>query len=195
MAPDMKAADAYITKTFGSNCTRHETDGIPMEPASDKRYDISYKYSFDAGDVPESVAHLYRMYCSMGAYNETVVFLLRDDDGNFQTLSFAQPMASYDYADDNQTKLKNPPVVTGITASTTLINAEYDPETKTITSSSKWRGMGDAYDQGTYQFIDGVFQLTHYVIDPIYEGNIEGRGRRRPRKMKTTRSIQPQLRQ
>ena len=176
MSPDIKAADLFITKAFGPQCTRHQPDGPQPDETWDKRYDIKYKYSYDAADAQDNIFHLYRMHCDMGAYNETVVFLTRDEDGNFQILSFAQPTATYDYTDDTDTKLKHPPVLTGILSSTSLVNADYDPETKTITAVGKWRGLGDAYDMGTYEFIDGAFQLTKYVVDPIYEANVEGDG-------------------
>ena len=176
MSPDMKTADTFITKAFGPQCTRHQPDGPQPDGTWDKRYDIKYKYSYDAAGAPDNVFHLYRMHCDMGAYNETVVFLTRDEDGNFQILSFAQPTATYDYTDDKDTKLKHPPVLTGISSSTSLVNADFEPKTKTISSRGMWRGIGDAYDAATYEFIDGTFQLTKYVVDPIYEANIEGDG-------------------
>lgn len=175
LSPDMKAADAFVTKAFGNQCDRHPTDGMEMEPGSDQRFDIKFKYSYDTADSQDNIFHLYKMFCSMGAYNVMFVFLTRDEDGNFQALSFAQPTANYDYIDDTDTKLKHPPVLTGICSTLQLVNADYNPDTKTIVAVGKWRGIGDAYDEGTYEFIDGAFQLTKYTVDPIYEANIEGK--------------------
>jgi hypothetical protein len=56
--------------------------------------------------------------------------------------------------------------IIGYTASDQLINAEYDPKDKSLTSFNKGRGIGDVYSSGKWIFRDGTFTLVHYDIDP-----------------------------
>ena len=169
VAPDMKAADEFITKAFGSYCDRHPTEGFVPDLMSDERFEITYKYDYDTED---RVFPLFQMHCSHGAYNEALVYLTQDEDGNFRILSFADPQPSYEYEDEKETKLKQPPKLAGMGSTLTLTNADFDPATNTITSANRWRGLGDAYDSGTYVFSKGNFVLKKFVVDPIYEANL-----------------------
>ena len=169
MSPDMKAADLFITKAFGPYCDRQSTDGFEPDLMSDERFEITYKDDYDAED---RVFPLFQMHCSHGAYNEALVYLTQDEDGNFRILSFADPQASYEYEDEKETKLKQPPKLAGMGSTLTLTNADFDPETNTITSANRWRGLGDAYDSGTFVFSKGNFVLKKFVVDPIYEANL-----------------------
>ena len=60
--------------------------------------------------------------------------------------------------------------VIGFHTTYAVINANYDPESQTITSFSKWRGIGDAFSSGTWNFIDGHFVLTRFDVDASYDG-------------------------
>ena len=60
--------------------------------------------------------------------------------------------------------------ITGYSARFTAVNAEYDPKTKTITSGSLWRGVGDASSGGTWVFDAGEFVLQTYEVDATYDG-------------------------
>jgi Protein of unknown function (DUF1176) len=61
----------------------------------------------------------------------------------------------------------------GFTSSGSLINSEFDPKTNSISSFSKWRGIGDASSNGTWVFEDGAFVLKNFDIDPTYDGESE----------------------
>ena len=52
------------------------------------------------------------------------------------------------------------------------MNSGYDEDTKTITSYSKWRGVGDASSAGTWIFRNGEFALVKYEVDASYDGEI-----------------------
>jgi hypothetical protein len=97
---------------------------------------------------------------------------LRNDDegeGGWQLLTFAEPTADYDYADEYFSRLKAPPRVTGYVTSTQLLNSEFDESSKTITAAPKWRGIGDSWSSGEWQFDEGVFVLKRYEIDPTQQ--------------------------
>jgi hypothetical protein len=53
-----------------------------------------------------------------------------------------------------------------------LVNSFYDPDSRTLTSWSKWRGVGDASATGKWLFRDGEFTLVRYDVDASYDGEI-----------------------
>ena len=46
------------------------------------------------------------------------------------------------------------------------------PATRTVTSHSKWRGLGDASSSGQWLFHNGRFILKSYDADASYDGEI-----------------------
>jgi hypothetical protein len=123
-------------------------------------------------DSPDYKRTLVQLACSSGAYNFNSIYLLRNDDdgeGGWELLSFAEPKADFDYADEEFTKLKAPPKVTGFIAVTEMTNSEYDGNTGTITANAKWRGIGDAWSAGEWRFEEGVFVLKRYEMDPTFQ--------------------------
>ncbi|TIU37137.1 MAG: DUF1176 domain-containing protein, partial [Mesorhizobium sp.] len=62
--------------------------------------------------------------------------------------------------------------IIGFKTSGWATNSDYDENTKTITTSAKWRGVGDASSSGTYLFRNGDFSLVQYDVDASYDGEI-----------------------
>ncbi len=120
-------------------------DGMEDE-AGHTIYTLQYRPSWASADEPETKATLYKLLCSVGAYNLQFAFVLKTEtDEAPHLLSFASPELGLDYADEEQTKLKSPPRIVGYKASSILVNARFDPATKTITTRGLWRGIGDAW--------------------------------------------------
>ena len=132
-------------------------------------YPISYSYSYEAADTPPHVATLFKFPCDQGAYNTSEIYYLAEADAGIRVLSFAAPDFDIAYHDEDSEKLKALSV-RGIAAQATLVNSGYDPATKSISSYSKWRGLGDASSTGTWKFVEGRFVLTDYQVDPTYDG-------------------------
>jgi Protein of unknown function (DUF1176) len=179
-AEDLKAADAFMASAFGENCTRSGEDAPSREDLPDVVHRFKFRYDYQTASDPENTYMLFEMFCSMGAYNVSTVFLTMDDSKVFSVLSFAQPVGHYDYTDDQQTTLKSPPTVIGFDATNMVTNAAVDDDAQTITSFGKWRGIGDAYDTGTWTFREGAFLLTKYEVDPTFDANLEGNGDQEP---------------
>jgi hypothetical protein len=59
-----------------------------------------------------------------------------------------------------------------MTATLSLVNSDFDPDTATLSSYSKWRGIGDASSSGTWVFDDGRFVLARYEVDASYDGEV-----------------------
>ena len=122
-------------------------------------------------DGPEREYTIYEVVCGMGAYNVSIVYLVDDGYDGPVPASFATPVLDIDYEDEEQTRVRNI-AMNGFAATFRLINPSYDPETHTIRSAEKWRGLGDASSSGTWRFVDGRFVLERYTADPTYDGEI-----------------------
>lgn len=176
-APAPDTADAALVQaqtafnTTHATCDRHLPGGDPNEAKPDA-YEISYHYKSDADSAPERQARLFRFYCSAGAYNESHIYYLYQEDDGLRELQFATPEVDIRYEnDDTEGKVEAVNVI-GYYAEDQLVNSSYDDATKSISSHSKWRGVGDASSSGLWIFRDGEFTLVKYDVDASYDGEI-----------------------
>lgn len=168
---DIVAARKFSQPVMGQTCTfGNDEKGAP--DGDNNVFHLTYRTAGQDQDSPDRKRTLVQLSCSAGAYNLNSIFLLRDDDdgGGWEILSFAEPRTDFDYVDEEFSRLKAPPKVSGYVAVTQLTNSEYDAGTKTITANAKWRGIGDAWSAGEWEFSDGVFVLKRYEIDPTFQG-------------------------
>jgi len=136
-------------------------------------HDLPFRYSFMEASEPDKHATLYRFQCRYGAYNSNEVFYFADDTGDFRQLQFAEPDLDIHYVDpDTETKVESINII-GYTTTDMLVNSEFSPETKTLNTFNKWRGMGDASSMAEYLFRDGNFVLVKYEVDPTTNEEID----------------------
>ena len=137
-------------------------------------YKFNYKDEGATAEDPERVVTLFAFNCSLFAYNALTVFYVHDDVIGTHLLSFAQPnlVITRPKGDDEGRALESMKVV-GFTSTTELINSEVDEKSQTITSFNKWRGIGDASSNGTWQFDHGEFILMGFQADPTYNDEID----------------------
>jgi Protein of unknown function (DUF1176) len=134
-------------------------------------FPLSYRESYAADSDPPTKMALFSFACGSGAYNTFEAYYLADDINGIQRLSLAEPNCDFKYADEENAKLASM-TFKGFTTNNLPINSEFDPVTNTITSFSKWRGIGDASSSGTWVFDHGIFILKEYEIDPTYDGEM-----------------------
>ena len=161
-------AKARFVEDMGGQCDKTaETSGGANEPTV---FPVTYHAKGSDKSEPDTKVTLYVFECSMAAYNASEVFYLFDALG-LHRLSFAEPHMdiTYNPGGEQDSKLKSMKV-DGFTATEQLINAEFDDKTNSISSFSKWRGIGDASSNGTWVFDDGQFVLKDYDVDPTYDG-------------------------
>ena len=139
-----------------------------MEPITEI---VTLPPAYEGGE--EEALYLYGFGCSSGAYNLQTVWFVADIYGTFEPLAFAHPDAEYDYADDDSAVLASHHI-TGWTAGVTVTGASYDPETRTLTSNAKWRGLGDARATGEWVLGHEGFTLRRYRVDPTFDGEVDG---------------------
>jgi len=167
-AADIVAARKFALPVMGRQCDFTDNDdGTPG--GYNNVFRFTYRSKGQDQDSPDYKRTLVQLACSSGAYNFNSIYLMRDDEGSWEILTFAEPVADYDYADENFSRLKAPPKVSGFTTVTQMTNSDFNPETRTINAGAKWRGIGDAWSVGEWQFEEGVFVLKKYEIDPTYQ--------------------------
>lgn len=165
------AIEAAFKATYGSNCQTLAPEAEPGA-ADPQIHDLTFRYPSQAEDEPDRKARLFRFSCGYGAYNTTEAYYLEDDTGEFRQLQFAEPELDIRYEGNNSDgKLEGVEVI-GYRTSDLLVNSEYDPQTHTLQSFAKWRGVGDASSNGLWLFRGGTFSLTKYDVDASYDGEI-----------------------
>lgn len=164
----LEQAKTAFLASYAGQCDERTPDDKPVdEPAA---YSIRYKDKDAGGGDPEREARLFRFFCRMAAYNESAVYYLWDEAAGVRQLQFAVPELDIRYADGNHQEKVDSVTVTGFRTEDTAINSDYDEGTRTISTYSKWRGMGDASSNGTYLFRNGDFALVQYDVDASYDG-------------------------
>ncbi len=167
---DRKARAVY-EDAFASTCMIDEAE--KRDPENFSRWDIDFAYSYEDAGAPTSKAHLFRFLCNRGAYNESHVYIQGDAYGLMRPLGFATPELDIRYQDDDFEKPVEAIYVKGFRSAAELVNSDFDPAVMTLSSWSKWRGVGDASAIGTWIFRDGEFALVRYEVDATYDGEIE----------------------
>lgn len=166
---DLAAARTFMEGALGPQCGS-EVYGAE----SDERFELRFRYSYETASDPEHVAVLYHLACTAGAYNMINVYVLRNEYDEMSVVSFAEPELDIRYEnDDFEGKVESMTII-GFTASPTVVNSGFDPQRQTITSFSKWRGIGDAWSSGTWRFHEGRFILVRYEVDAAYDEKDDG---------------------
>jgi len=147
-------------------------DRVEQDLADAQSWTLTFRYDYEQDSGPDRTVILHRLPCFYGAYNFGSLWFTETGFEGLVPLHFAVPQLDIDYADDEQTAIDGM-TVTGFAAEATLINAQFDPETQTISSFSKWRGLGDAFSVGSWEFRAGRFVLTRYAVDPTYDEKTE----------------------
>lgn len=170
--PSVENAKALFTTEQRGHCAKIEDTLAGLnEPAI---YTLKYRDEGAAADQPDRIVVLYVFSCELYAYNESSVFYVHDDVEGLRLLSFAEPhvVTTHPKGDDEGAKLASIKVE-GFTSTTSLINADFDEKTRTITSFNKWRGIADASSNGSWRFDHGEFILSDYDVDPTYNGEMD----------------------
>jgi hypothetical protein len=170
---DIAAGRKFAEPIMGSVC-EYKTDENGKPDGYNMVYHLTYRTKGQDQDSPDEKVTLIQLECGTGAYNYSSFYVIRDGEGRWRIVDFAEPVAEYDYTDENFSRLKAPPKVSGFVTDDVLVNSEYSEETKSIKSAYKWRGIGDASSGGEWQFIEGRFVLKRFWMDPTYQAPTGG---------------------
>lgn len=167
----LRKAKTVFAAVYGETCENLYADHPDQsEPES---YAIAFNYPYDSEDQPKRQARLFRFWCGAGAYNELHVYVLQDDSGDVKPLRFATPELDIQYENDDTDGAVEDMRIIGYTAEDQLVNSTFDADTQTLTSHNKWRGIGDAFSDGTWIFRSGAFTLVKYDVDASYDGKVD----------------------
>lgn len=128
-----------------------------------------------AGSGVTATARIYQFFCFSGAYNAAFVFFTYSEFGGVQPLFFAVPEFTVACQAGVAAGMDCVPAdiaVTGMTTAGELVNPEFDPTSRIMTSLICWRGLCDASERGTWVFENGRFVLRSYEVDAAYDGEI-----------------------
>jgi len=138
-------------------------------------YDLTYRGDFEGATDVEF--RFYQFYCGSGAYNRFDVFFSWTEYEGVQQIGFPVPTYDTNCRDDRPNNLDCRAVidvtVTGMRSINQIVNAVFDPATRTLTENACWRGVCDASNIGVWQFRDGAFVLVSFDIDPTFDGAID----------------------
>jgi hypothetical protein len=167
----LERVEAGFRASYAETCQTLFPDAEPGAAKPDV-HEIAFRYASDGGDAEERTARLFRFPCGWGAYNSNEVYYLADDMGEVSQLQFAEPDLDIRYENEDDSARIEEMRIVGYTANSQAVNSDYDPATRSITTFSKWRGVGDASSSGVYMFRDGRFVLVKYEVDASYDGEI-----------------------
>lgn len=163
-------AKALFAASHGE-CDRQVPGADPAQ-AEVEQHRLPFNYMTDPEDQPQREARLFRFYCGTGAYNETHVYYQYDEDQGLRELQFARPELDIRYDNEQDQEKVRSITIMGYTTDTKLVNSSYDEASHSIVSATKWRGVGDASDSGTWMFRNGEFTLVKFDVDASYDGEI-----------------------
>lgn len=164
-----EASRAYLA-VFGETCSL--SPAVASGKSEPDVYKIDFKRAYaDASAAPET-AQLFRFSCALAAYNETHVFFLKSGNEPLQPLALAEPVLKIDYEDQEGAVLKAM-AVAGYETQFEAVNSDFDPANNSLSTFSKWRGLGDSSSNAQYVFQDGRFVLWLYDADPTSNGEMD----------------------
>lgn len=161
-------AQKAFAASYGLICRPTASDD-----AAPEIYEIGFHYTADPEGQPERKARIFRFPCGGGAYNTDEVYYFAGDDNEVLQLQFAEPELDIRYENDDTEGAVESVTIIGYRTSDRLVNSQYDPTTRTLTSFAKWRGVGDASSTATYIFRNGAFTLVKYDVDASYNDKVD----------------------
>ncbi|MGB0640201.1 MAG: DUF1176 domain-containing protein [Myxococcota bacterium] len=154
---------ARMDDAYGVDCMTHTEEMTSFGLGQIRVYPAFGKDSPQLVQVP----------CALGAYNLVYIHFLLRPNGDLEELQFAVPTYRFHTEAKGSVKYTVVDEVQGFGTVRALVNAVYDPETFTIQSHSKGRGVGDVYSRGRWRWnSDHNFVLEHFEADESMDGKI-----------------------
>ena len=61
-------------------------------------------------------------------------------------------------------------IIAGFRDENELVNPEYNYESQTVISVNNWTGSGEVSERTEWEFQDGSFVFSKYLVDETYDG-------------------------
>ena len=148
-AKELELAVSYANSLFSENCNEFK-DALSYEQFN-KKYQI--------GD------HLiYEIICRAAAYNAFSRWFKQSSDGSFTPVYF--PMPNLEKNSSGQF------IIAGFRDENELVNPDFDYKSQTVISVNKRVGSGEASERTEWEFKDGSFVFSKYLVDETYDGKV-----------------------
>lgn len=176
LAAQERASEADVIAAsraaYGAGCyamtEEAAASGAYTEPPL--RYEVTVPDEY--GGEPHPFV-IWQVFCDAGAYNLMHVYWIEGDYIGLRPLAFAKPVFEtvLERPDDPESPVKDV-VLVSWAATQVLVNSAFDPATMTFTHYGKFRGLGDAFDAGTWVLAFEEARLISYEVDASYDGEI-----------------------
>lgn len=118
--------------------------------ASPEIYKVTYRSDYASAGEPDKSVTIYQFFCDRFAHAGSAVFISDDANNGMKIMSFAFP-----YIIPDKTKSEDSgSLLVGFGSSDTLQNAEFDPETATLSTTNH---VGNTEYFSTYKLRDATF--------------------------------------
>jgi hypothetical protein len=159
-ADAVKRAQDYHAANLPELCIT--PDGSALAPAS---------FELQVGEETAArQALIVEFPCQIGAYSQTAVYLLSDQQGKVSEVVFPSPKFDVTYAGEGESATAEKIVIYETPNLREVVNPSYDPASRTMSERNKWRGLGDAYTETRWGFKHGKFEITHFAVDATFDG-------------------------
>ena len=147
--PTLSEVKDYFLAAYSKRC-EFVLSEIEFSDFTPESWELPFRYASDEADYPDRRMTLYRFPCTSGAYNFGEVFIAVREYEGIQPLQFAKPDLDIRYDEATDDFKVESVAIAGYTATDILINPGFDPEARSISEYSKWRGVGDASSSGLF---------------------------------------------
>ncbi len=159
------ARAAYGGACYGLSADAAET-GAYTEPP--QRWQVTVPPDVE-GLEPMTLV-VWQVFCDAGAYNLSYLYWVEGPYTGLVPLAFPKSVFEVilERPDDFESPVREVRP-TGWTATDRLVNASFDPATLTFSHYGKWRGLGDAFDGGSWVLRQEGVGILSYEVDASYD--------------------------
>ena len=148
-AKELELVVSYANSLFSEDCNQFKDAFSYVQ--------FNKKYQIDD--------HLiYEILCRAAAYNGFSRWFKQSSDGSFTPVYF--PMPNLEKNSSGQF------IIAGFRDENELVNSEFDYQSQTVISVNKWIGSGEASERTEWEFQDGSFVFSKYLVDETYDGKV-----------------------
>lgn len=175
MAQEKATADTVLAASkaaYAGSCFALSDDAIAAGAPS--ATPVSYDVTVPGEDGMEPQTYVvWEVLCDLAAYNALNVYWVENAYAELKPLSFPMPVitAELERPDDPESPVKSV-AITGWTSVEKLVNPAFDPATRTFSHYGKYRGIGDAFDAGTWVLTGDATEIATFEVDASYDGEI-----------------------
>lgn len=164
--PSKNSTQRKVSSEVSENEVREKAKQYEMgcsedAPVEVEKFSNKFRYSYETPKDREHEAQFFIVSCLVGAYNSASVLLYNNPYHGLDVVPLSSP-----FVNEKSSK------IIGWIAENVVGRLSYDPKTKTLSSFSKGRGLGDISQLATYAILENNVLLRKYEIDSTPDGKM-----------------------